>query len=96
MNASTNGSLLGEVWMEIDRVKFAKLALIQDASHREIAEAAGWGAHSYVGRLMRGEAKSVSPDAAVRIALFFGVPIDYLFTAKSSKKIGRVVQQGAA
>lgn len=96
MNASNNGSLLGEVWMEIDRVKLAKLALIQEASHREIAEAAGWGSHSYVSRLMRGEAKSVSPEAAVRIALFFGVPVDYLFVPKSSKKIGRVVQRGAA
>lgn len=82
--------------MEIDRVKLQKLALIQDVSHREIAEAAGWKSHSYVSRLMRGEKKSVTPDAAVRIALFFGVPVDYLFLPKSSKKTGRIVKRSVA
>lgn len=96
MNGSTNGSLLGEVWMEIDRVKLCKLALIQEASHRDIAEAAEWKSHSYVSRLMRGEAKSVSPEAAIRIALFFGVPVDYLFVSKSSKKAGQLVKRRPA
>jgi transcriptional regulator with XRE-family HTH domain len=96
MKGTANGSLLGEVWMEIDSVKLRKLALIQEASHRDIAEAAGWNSHSYVSRLMRGDAKSVSPEAAVRIALFFGVPVDYLFLPKASKKVVRPVKRSVA
>lgn len=79
-----------EVWMILqDPKKFAKLLLIQGVSHRQVAEAAGWGkSHSYVGRLIRGEARTVTPDSAARIALFLGVGIDDLFLTKASSNAG--------
>lgn len=80
-----------------DYRKLARLALIQDASHRDIAKAVyGGNSHSYVGRLLRGEVKTVTPEAAARIAHFFGVAIDDLFMTKSSKNPGRVRQSRSA
>lgn len=88
---------LGEVWMQVrDHRKLARLALIQDASHRQIAEAVGWKSHSYVGRIFRGEVKTVDPEAAVRMAHFFGVAVDDLFLTRSSKNPGRGVRSDAA
>ncbi|HLR97222.1 MAG TPA: helix-turn-helix transcriptional regulator [Jiangellaceae bacterium] len=74
-----------EVWMELlDRKKLAKLMLIQEVSQRQVAEAAGWRSHSYLGRLLRGEAKTLENDHAVRIAHFLGVGTDDLFVSRSS------------
>lgn len=74
-----------EVWMELlDRKKLAKLMLIQEVSQRQVAEAAGWRSHSYLGRLLRGTAKTLEPEHAVRIAHFLGVGTDDLFVARSS------------
>lgn len=67
-----------------DRKKLAKLMVIQDVSQRELAAAAGWRSHSYLGRLLRGDVDTLDIDAAVRIAHYFGVPTDDLFVARSS------------
>ncbi len=72
-----------------DYRKLARLALIQDASHRDIAAAVGWTSHSYVGRILRGKVNNVDPEAAVRMAHFFGVAVDDLFLTRSSKNPGR-------
>jgi transcriptional regulator with XRE-family HTH domain len=79
-----------------DHRKLARLALIQDASHRQIAEAVGWKSHSYVGRILRGQVKSVDPEAAVRMCHFFGVAVDDFFMSRSSKNPGRSNQDRAA
>lgn len=79
-------STLGDVWMIVRDLKRLKtLAVIQDVSHRDIARAV-WGnkSHSYVGRIMRGKVTSLSPEAAVRWAAFFGVAVDDLFIARTS------------
>lgn len=97
MSQILEGSSLGEVWMQVrDHRKLARLATIQEVSHRDIAKAVGWTAHSYVGRLMRGEVRTVSPDAAVRIAHLFCVAVDDLFVTKSSSHPGRNSQSSAA
>lgn len=75
-----------------DHRKLARLALIQDASHRQIAEAVGWKSHSYVGRILRGEIRTVDPDAAVRMCHFFGVAVDDFFVSRSAKNPGRNVK----
>lgn len=94
---SVNNTSLGEVWMQVrDHRKLARLAIIQEASHRAIAEAVGWKAHSYVGRILRGEVKTVDPEAAVRIAHFFGVAVDDLFLTRSSRNPRRTVRSDAA
>lgn len=68
----------------IDRKKLAKLLVIQGVSHRRLAAAAGWSAHSYVGRLLRGEVDTLDPESALRIARFLGVGVDDLFMPRLS------------
>lgn len=96
MMDNTNSSL-GEVWMQVrDHRKLARLAVIQGVSHRDLAAACGWKNHSYIGRIMRGEVRTVTTDTATRIALVFGVAVDDLFLAKSSKNPRHADQEDAA
>lgn len=69
---------------EPNRKRLARLMVIQGVSQRELAFAAGWASHSYLGRLLRGEANTLEPQAAVRIAHALGVGTDDLFIARSS------------
>jgi helix-turn-helix protein len=62
-----------------DRKKLARLAIVQGATQRDLAAAAGWTTHSYVGRLLRGEAVGVAPEPAARLAAYLGVRVDDLF-----------------
>lgn len=71
-----------------DPKKLAKLMVIQEVSHRDLADAIGWRSHSYVSRLLRGEVSTLKPESAVRIAHFFGVGVDDLFLARSSSNSG--------
>jgi transcriptional regulator with XRE-family HTH domain len=90
---STTTKQLPEIWMEvIDPKKIAKLMVIQEVSGRKVAEAAGWRSHTYLQRLLKGTAKTLEPEHAVRIALFFGVGTDDLFVARSSSEARDVVK----
>lgn len=80
----------------LDRKKLAKLMAIQEVSQREVATAAGWKSHSYLGRLLRGEVNTLDIEAAVRIAHFFGVGTDDLFVARSSSESRQSVKSRAA
>ncbi len=80
----------------LDRKKLAKLMVIQDVSQRELAKAAGWRSHSYLGRLLRGEATTLEPEPAVRIARYFGVGIDELFVARTSSASRQSGQRSAS
>lgn len=72
-----------EVYMILrDRKKLARLMIVQEVSQRELAKEAGWRSHSYLGRLLRGQAKSLDTDPALRIAHFLKVPVDDLFQTK--------------
>lgn len=73
----------------IDRKRLAKLMAIQEVSQRDVAAAAGWRAHSYLGRLLRGEVDTLEPEPALRIANFLGVGVDDLFMPRSSSEIAR-------
>ncbi|WP_135452560.1 helix-turn-helix transcriptional regulator [Mycobacterium sp. DL99] len=84
---------LGELYMEVrDHKKFASVVLVQGTPQRELAEAAGWSSHTYLGRLLRGEAKTLSDEAALRIAHKLGMPVDMLFLTVVSEKTGQSVQ----
>lgn len=67
-----------------DRKKLAKLMVIQEVSQRELATAAGWKSHSYLGRLLRGEVNTLDVEPAVRIAMYLGVGTDDLFMSRTS------------
>lgn len=68
----------------IDRKRLARLMLIQGVSQRELARAAGWRSHSYLGRLMRGDVKTLETEPALRIAHALQVGVDDLFMVKLS------------
>lgn len=95
MNA-TLAHVDGELWMLIrDHKKLARLLVIQDISHRQLAAALGWKSHSYVGRIVRGKVRSIDPDAALRIAHLLKVPVDDLFAIKVSSQPGQNGQEAA-
>lgn len=85
---------LGEVYMILrDRKKLARLMIVQDVSQRQLAEAAGWRSHSYLGRLLRGDVKTLGTEPAVRIAHKLMVPFDDLFAIRVDSKAGRDGQE---
>lgn len=75
-----------------DRKKLAKLMVIQNVSHRQLAAAAGWKSHSYLGRLLRGEVTTLEPEPALRISKFLGVGVDDLFLVRVSSQTGNNVR----
>ncbi|AXQ63907.1 Cro protein [Gordonia phage Horus] len=84
---------VGELYMILkDRKKLASIMIVQEISQRELARAAGWRSHSYMGRLLRGEAKSLDAEAAVRIAHRLGLPLEHLFLTVVSEKTGSDVR----
>lgn len=62
-----------------DRRVLARLMIIQGVTQRELAAAAGWRSHSYVGRLLRGECSGIASTPARRIAARLGVEVADLF-----------------
>jgi transcriptional regulator with XRE-family HTH domain len=92
--AATLTRMDGDLWMLVrDNKKLARLLVIQEISHRQLATALGWRSHSYVGRLVRGEIRSVDPEAALRIAHLLGVAVDDLFIIKVSSESGHYGQK---
>lgn len=79
-----------------DVTKIRKLMVIQNVSQRTLAEKAGYQSHAYMGRILRGEVNTLSPDAAVRIAKYFGVGVDDLFLVRTSNDNGRNGQRKSA
>lgn len=78
------------------RKRLLKLMLIQGASQRDVARAAGWSSHSYLGRLLRGQVHTLDIDAAVRIAHYFEVGVDDLFVSRSSSDTRHTGKRSAA
>lgn len=80
----------GELWMLVrDHKKLARLLVIQEISHRDLARALGWKSHSYIGRLVRGEVRTLDPEAALRIAKLLQTPVDDLFVIRVSSDAGQ-------
>lgn len=86
-----------DIWMELtDRKRLARLMKIRKVSQRELAAAAGWKSHSYLGRLLRGEVDTLDTDPALRIAHFLQAPVDDLFLTQMDSKSGRFGHGSAA
>lgn len=74
---------LGEVYMILrDRKKLALAMIVHEDTQRSLSAVAGWKSHSYLGRLLRGEVKTLDTDAALRIAHHLQMPVDVLFAVK--------------
>ncbi|SEE24973.1 Cro/C1-type HTH DNA-binding domain-containing protein [Arthrobacter alpinus] len=65
-----------------DRKMLQRLMIVQGVSNRSLAKIAGWKSHSYMNRLVSGEAKNLEPEPALRIAKFLGVGVEDLFLTK--------------
>lgn len=86
----------GELWMYVrDYKRLASIVIVQGHTHRDLARAAGYKSHTYIGRLLRGEAKTLEPEAAIRIAHFLGLPSDDLFVPRVSSVTGQNGQAAA-
>lgn len=72
-----------------DARKLRRLMISEGVSHRELASAAGYKAHSYISRLARGEVNSLDDVAALRIAHRLRVAVDVLFLPDTSSNSGR-------
>lgn len=79
-----------------DRKQLAKLMVIQNVSARQLAEVAGWKSHSYMNRLLSGNARTLKTDPALRIAHYLGVGVDDLFLTRISGETGTRVRAGSA
>ncbi|WP_228822202.1 helix-turn-helix domain-containing protein [Nocardia farcinica] len=66
----------------VNREMLERLMKTRGVSQRQLAAIAGWKSHTYMQRLMRGEVKTLSTDPALRIAHYFGVPVDLLFLTR--------------
>lgn len=75
-----------------DRKRLARLIEIKEVSKRDVARAAGWKSHTYLLRLLSGQATTCEPDHAVRIAAYLEVDLYDLFMPKVSSGAGRSVK----
>lgn len=73
------------------RKRLQKLMVIQGVSARTLADVAGWKSHSLLGRILRGEVKSIDADRAMKIAYHLGVGMDDLFMTRASTDRARSV-----
>lgn len=83
-------------------VKDAELIRRLMASHRpapitarQMARDVGWKSHSYVNRILAGDVRTVTPDAACKIAYLLGVPVDLVFDPRASASASQN-EKGAA
>jgi hypothetical protein len=76
---------LPELWMEVKDLDFFR-DKIDDSPYtrRELAALVGWKSHAYLNKLYKGEAKTLKPEPAVRMARFLGERVDHLFVTKVS------------
>lgn len=77
-----------------DPKKIKTLMVVQDVSTRRLAAEVGYASHAYVGRILRGEITTVTPERAARIARFLGVGMDDLFVPRLSTDSRRSVKRG--
>lgn len=66
----------------IDRDKLARRMKQMGVSQRELARAAGWKSHSYMRRLLTGEANTLNTDPALRIAHYLHLDVDDVFVTR--------------
>lgn len=73
----------GGVWMLIHkegRKRLARLMIVQDVSHRELAQIAGWKSHTMIHQLINGQRNSCKAEPATAIARYLGVEVTDIFT----------------
>lgn len=85
MTTSTRTPQIGAIWMELVDLKLLRtLMKSHGVSQRQLAVVAGYRSHAYMGRILRGEVRTLEPTPAARIAHYFAIDLDVLFRARSS------------
>lgn len=79
-----------------DRKRLQRLMIVQGVSNRQLARAAGWKSHSYMNRLVAGDAKTLAPEPALRIAHHLGVGVEDLFLTRVEGPTGHSGKARAA
>ncbi|PWH05220.1 XRE family transcriptional regulator [Brachybacterium endophyticum] len=74
----------------INRDKLIRRMDKLNVSQRELARAAGWKSHSYMRRLITGEAKTLNTDPALRIAHYLHLDVDDIFVTRVDSPRARV------
>lgn len=83
MHLITAPPTVGAIWMElINREKLVRRMEAMGVSQRELARAAGWKSHSYMRRLINGEANTLTTDPALRIAHYLHLDVDDIFATR--------------
>lgn len=77
-----------------DHKKLQRLMILAEVSQQELALVAGFGpkSHSVIGRLCRGELKTIKTERALAIAARLEVPVESLFVLRSSSKPAQPAQ----
>src|SRR5690349_20663093 len=84
VNRHKPNRLQGVYMQVLDPKKIKKLMVVQEVSARQLAGALGYRSHAYIGRILRGEIKTVTPTKAAQISAYFGMPMDELFAPRVS------------
>ena len=66
----------------INRDKLVRRMESLGVSQRELARAAGWKSHSYMRRLINGDANTLNTDPALRIAHYLHLDVDDVFATR--------------
>lgn len=66
------------------RKRLARLMIVQDVSHRELARVAGWKSHTMIHQLINGQRSSCKTDPANAIAKYLGVEVSDIFLTQLS------------
>lgn len=81
MTVITHPSTIGAIWMELtNREKLKRRMEKLNVSQRELSRVAGWRSHTYMGRLLNGEERTLNTDPALRIAHHLGFDVEDIFT----------------
>jgi transcriptional regulator with XRE-family HTH domain len=80
----------------LDPKRIQKLMVIKGISQRQLAGILGWESHSYLGRILRGDIKSVQPAVAARIAEYLEVGMDDLFVPRTTSNTAQIAKRKRA
>lgn len=79
-------------WMKLTNGKILRGLMDQrGVSNADVALAAGCG-RTFISALVNGRRDSCKPETAERIALYFQVPLELLFTPRTSAASGQTVK----
>lgn len=74
-----------ELYMQVkDADLLRRLLEAKGYTARRLSKQMGWKSHSYMNRVLNGQVRTVTPDAAVKIAYLLQVPVDLIFVARVS------------